>query len=54
MYVAEPSVDATISIIRGLKIKYESHHGVRIAGEHFIINVESMSNGQLGTSLNER
>lgn len=31
VYVAEPSVDATISIIRGLKIKYESHHGVRIA-----------------------
>lgn len=31
VYVSEPSVDATISIIRGLKIKYESHHGVRIA-----------------------
>ena len=31
VYVAEPSVDATISIIRGLKFKYEAHHGVRIA-----------------------
>ena len=29
--VPEPSVDATISILRGLKMKYEAHHGVRIA-----------------------
>lgn len=28
--VAEPSVDATISILRGLKERYEVHHGVRI------------------------
>ena len=28
--VDEPSVDATISILRGLKEKYEVHHGVRI------------------------
>jgi len=30
VYVAEPSVTDTISILRGLKEKYESHHGVRI------------------------
>ena len=28
--VSEPSVDDTISILRGLKDKYEVHHGVRI------------------------
>merc|ERR1712188_159756 len=28
--VNEPSVDATISILRGLKSKYETHHGVTI------------------------
>jgi ATP-dependent Clp protease ATP-binding subunit ClpB len=28
--VAEPSVDDTISILRGLKERYELHHGVRI------------------------
>lgn len=28
--VDEPSVDETISILRGLKAKYEVHHGVRI------------------------
>jgi len=28
--VKEPSVEATISILRGLKEKYEVHHGVRI------------------------
>ncbi len=30
VYVAEPSVDDTIAILRGLKEKYEVHHGVRI------------------------
>ncbi|CAO3572788.1 unnamed protein product [Mortierella alpina] len=29
--VAEPSVEDTISILRGLKERYEVHHGVRIA-----------------------
>jgi ATP-dependent Clp protease ATP-binding subunit ClpB len=30
IYVAEPSVEDTIAILRGLKEKYEVHHGVRI------------------------
>ena len=30
VHVAEPSVEDTISILRGLKEKYELHHGVRI------------------------
>src|SRR5437899_2815664 len=30
VYVSEPSVEATIAILRGLKERYEVHHGVRI------------------------
>jgi ATP-dependent Clp protease ATP-binding subunit ClpB len=30
VYVDEPSVEETISILRGLKEKYEVHHGIRI------------------------
>ena len=30
IYVAEPSVEDTIAILRGIKEKYEVHHGVRI------------------------
>jgi ATP-dependent Clp protease ATP-binding subunit ClpB len=31
VYVDEPSVEETISILRGIKEKYEVHHGVRIS-----------------------
>src|SRR5450830_1770879 len=31
VFVSEPSVEDTVSILRGLKDKYEQHHGVRIA-----------------------
>ncbi|MCX7731644.1 MAG: ATP-dependent chaperone ClpB [candidate division WOR-3 bacterium] len=31
VYVDQPSVEETISILRGLKERYEVHHGVRIA-----------------------
>jgi ATP-dependent Clp protease ATP-binding subunit ClpB len=31
VYVTEPTVEDTISILRGLKEKYELHHGVRIS-----------------------
>ncbi|HJU89772.1 MAG TPA: ATP-dependent chaperone ClpB [Gemmatimonadaceae bacterium] len=30
VYVGEPSVEDTIAILRGLKERYETHHGVRI------------------------
>jgi ATP-dependent Clp protease ATP-binding subunit ClpB len=30
LFVSEPSVEDTVSILRGLKDKYEQHHGVRI------------------------
>jgi type VI secretion system protein VasG len=31
IHVAEPSVPATVSMLRGVREKYEAHHGVRIA-----------------------
>src|SRR4029077_6791758 len=30
LFIAEPTVEATIAILRGLKERYEVHHGVRI------------------------
>ncbi|MFB3134099.1 MAG: ATP-dependent chaperone ClpB [Rhodospirillales bacterium] len=30
VYIAEPGVEDTVSILRGIKEKYEMHHGVRI------------------------
>lgn len=30
VYVGEPTVESTIAILRGLKPRYESHHGVKI------------------------
>jgi len=38
--IEEPSVDDTISILRGLKEKYEVHHGVRILDEAIIAAAE--------------
>jgi len=40
VFVDEPSVDATISILRGLKEKYEVHHGVRITDSALIAAAE--------------
>lgn len=34
--VSEPNVEDTISILRGLKSRYESHHGVRITDDALI------------------
>ncbi|MFX1392417.1 MAG: ATP-dependent chaperone ClpB [Promethearchaeota archaeon] len=36
IYVAEPSVEDSIAILRGLKEKYEIHHGVRITDSAII------------------
>lgn len=38
--VSEPSVDDTISILRGLKEKYELHHGVRITDSAIVAAAE--------------
>jgi ATP-dependent Clp protease ATP-binding subunit ClpB len=33
VYVGEPSVESTIAMLRGLKDRYEAHHGVRITDD---------------------
>ncbi len=43
VYVSEPSVEDTISILRGLKDKYEQHHGVRIS-DSAIVAAATLSN----------
>ena len=40
VYVGEPSVEDTISILRGLKEKYEIHHGVRITDAAIVAAAE--------------
>src|SRR6187401_2225380 len=42
VYVSEPSVEDTISILRGLKDKYEQHHGVRIS-DSAIVSAATLS-----------
>ncbi|PRP88370.1 AAA ATPase domain-containing protein [Planoprotostelium fungivorum] len=37
VYVSEPTVPDTISILRGLKERYETHHGVRISDAALVI-----------------
>ncbi|MDR2796371.1 MAG: ATP-dependent chaperone ClpB [Spirochaetaceae bacterium] len=39
VYAAEPSVEDTIAILRGLKERYEVHHGVRIKDEALVAAV---------------
>ncbi len=36
VFVAEPSIDDTIAILRGIKEKYELHHGVKITDEALV------------------
>jgi len=36
IYVAEPTIEDTIAILRGIKEKYEVHHGVRITDEALV------------------
>ncbi len=43
VFVSEPTVEDTISILRGLKDKYEQHHGVRIA-DSAIVSAATLSN----------
>lgn len=43
VYVNEPQVEETISILRGIKEKYELHHGVRIA-DAALVAAATMSN----------
>jgi ATP-dependent Clp protease ATP-binding subunit ClpB len=43
VFVSEPTVEDTISILRGLKEKYEVHHGVRIS-DSAIVAAATLSN----------
>ena len=43
VFVGEPSVEETISILRGIKDKFELHHGVRIA-DSALIAAATLSN----------
>lgn len=43
VYCAEPSVEDTIAILRGLREKYEIHHGVRIEDEA-LVSAATLSN----------
>ena len=43
VFVSEPTVEDTVSILRGLKEKYELHHGVRIA-DSAIVAAATLSN----------
>ncbi|MCW2351446.1 MULTISPECIES: ATP-dependent chaperone ClpB [unclassified Sphingobium] len=43
VFVGEPTVEDTISILRGIKDKYETHHGVRIA-DGAIVSAATLSN----------
>ncbi|HEY8276699.1 MAG TPA: ATP-dependent chaperone ClpB, partial [Methyloceanibacter sp.] len=43
VFVPEPTVEDTVSILRGLKEKYELHHGVRIA-DSALVTAATLSN----------
>jgi ATP-dependent Clp protease ATP-binding subunit ClpB len=47
VYVGEPSVESTIAILRGLKERYETHHGVRIT-DGAIVAAATLSNRYIG------
>lgn len=43
VHIAEPSVEDAVSIMRGLKEKYELYHGVRISDDAIVASVELSS-----------
>ncbi len=43
VYVNEPSIEDSVNILRGIKEKYEIHHGVRITDEAIMAAVELSS-----------
>lgn len=54
VYVAEPSVPDTISILRGLKEKYEGHHGVRIQDRALVVAAQLSSRYISGRHLPDK
>ncbi len=47
VYVGEPTVETTIAILRGLKERYEAHHGVRIT-DAAIVAAATLSHRYIG------
>jgi ATP-dependent Clp protease ATP-binding subunit ClpB len=47
VFVGEPTVENTIAILRGLKERYESHHGVRIT-DGAVVAAATLSNRYIG------
>jgi ATP-dependent Clp protease ATP-binding subunit ClpB len=47
VYVGEPSVESTIAILRGLKERYEAHHGVRIT-DGAVVAAATLSHRYIG------
>jgi ATP-dependent Clp protease ATP-binding subunit ClpB len=47
VYVGEPSVEDTIAILRGLKERYEVHHGVRIT-DNALVAAATLSHRYIG------
>jgi ATP-dependent Clp protease ATP-binding subunit ClpB len=47
VYVGEPTVENSIAILRGLKERYEAHHGVRIT-DGAIVAAATLSNRYIG------
>ncbi|MEK7240608.1 MAG: ATP-dependent chaperone ClpB [Gemmatimonadota bacterium] len=47
VYVGEPTVESTIAILRGLKERYEIHHGVRIT-DGAVVAAATLSNRYIG------
>ncbi|XP_065878572.1 chaperone protein ClpB1 [Euphorbia lathyris] len=54
VYVAEPSVSDTINILRGLKEKYEGHHGVRILDRALVVAAQLSSRYITGRHLPDK
>ena len=47
VYVGEPTVESTIAILRGLKERYEAHHGVRIT-DGAVVAAATLSHRYIG------
>ena len=47
VFVGEPSVESTIAILRGLKARYEAHHGVRIT-DGAVVAAATLSHRYIG------
>ncbi|KAL5064877.1 hypothetical protein RYX36_026614 [Vicia faba] len=54
VYVAEPSVPDTVSILRGLKERYEGHHGVRIQDRAIVVAAQLSSRYITGRHLPDK